>query len=515
MASSNVNPVVRQLIQDLALFLGRTAYLFIELPKISMAPEAVLIQYQKWEEKPNLILDMESLAQLVLRGNVQLDDAYVIAKKHGVSEGIFRSYVSARQTLPNLEILLELKRRGYYDEEETAKAISRLGYSDNDTTSLSYLSERLPSVQDTITFLVREVYNPTIRDNLQLDAEYPREADRQFERLGLSLDNARNYWAAHWRLPSVQLSFEMYHRNLITEEDLRFILRASDILPRFRDAIIQAAYRPITRVDVRRMHDMGVLDDDGVERAYLDIGYSPDNARLMLEWTKLYNQDLEQSEHAEEARQITRSQIVKLFVRGVWTAETAIAQLVELGYTEQLAQLLILSEQIDLEQEQRDNFVQAVSYQYRNGVLGYAQATGLIAGAGLEGTELDLAISKLGVPETDQTPVPTMGQLNRTLKQGLLEPEEYLQTLVRRGYSFEWAGRFLESYGPGSTGSKPRPNGKPELDRQLQERQITFDQWESALADIGYPEEMIGYHIQNLPLATDQDIQAEEDEDEG
>lgn len=510
-----MNPKVQQAIENLALALGRVIYLTTELPKVSMAPEAVLIQYAKWEEKPNLILDLEPLAQLVLRGEVELDNAYVIAKKHGVSEGVFRSFLQAVRTVPNLELVYELKRRGNYDEEQYQQAIQQLGYNGSDTQSLLSLSERLPSIQDTITFLVREVFDPTIREQLQLDDEYPREADRQFERLGLSVDNARNYWAAHWRLPSVTLSFDMYHRNLITEEDLRFILKASDILPRFRDAIIQAAYRPITRVDVRRMHDMGVLDDTGVERAYLDIGYSPDNAKLMLEWTKLYNQDMEQAEHVEEARQITRAQIIKLFVRGVWTAEVAMEQLEKLGYSPELSQLLILSEQIDIEQEQRDNFVSAVTYQYRNGVLGYSQATGLIAGAGLEGTELELAISKLGAPETDQTPTPTLGQLNRTLKQGLLSPEQYLTTLIRQGYSYEWAGRFLESYGPGSTGSKPRPNGQPELTRQLEQGQIGYDDWESAMADIGYDDNFIAYHVSQLPLATEQEIQAEEDEDEG
>jgi len=45
------------------------------------------------------------------------------------------------------------------------------------------------------------------------------------------------------------------------------------------------AFKPLTRVDVRRMYKEGVLDEAGVYKAYLDVGYSEDNAAAMTEFT--------------------------------------------------------------------------------------------------------------------------------------------------------------------------------------------------------------------------------------
>ena len=82
-------------------------------------------------------------------------------------------------------------------------------------------------------------------------------------------------------LPSIGQGFEMLHRRVIEDADLDLLLRALDVMPFWREKLKDISYNPLTRVDVRRMHRIGVLEEEGVFNAYLDVGYNEENAQLM------------------------------------------------------------------------------------------------------------------------------------------------------------------------------------------------------------------------------------------
>jgi len=67
------------------------------------------------------------------------------------------------------------------------------------------------------------------------------------------------------------------------------LLREKDTAPYYRQKITEIAYNPLTRIDVRRMHRVGSLTHAGVERAYLDLGYSPTNARRLADFVEKLN----------------------------------------------------------------------------------------------------------------------------------------------------------------------------------------------------------------------------------
>ena len=52
----------------------------------------------------------------------------------------------------------------------------------------------------------------------------------------------------------------MLHRGVIDTAELDMLLRAQDVMPFWRDRLTAIAYRPLTRVDVRRMYKQGVLN---------------------------------------------------------------------------------------------------------------------------------------------------------------------------------------------------------------------------------------------------------------
>lgn len=495
------------LLETFVNVIAKIVYLIPASLQSKVAPNILKAQYESWSNQPLKELDLPELVSLYRRGLIVESDYVTRGKKHGYDLLPLRELIAATNTIPDLSILFELKRRGFISETEFDTKTSNLGYSDSDIAEIKPLEFLQPSVQDLITFLVREVFSPEIRNKLQLDLEYPTEATAEFKKLGVSEENSKNYWASHWRLPSVTLAFEMFHRTLIDKDTLEFILRASDILPSLREPIINAAYKPLTRVDVRRMHDFGVINREQTLKAYSDLGYSPANAELMVKWTEAYNEDVEIAKDSEEARQLTQSQVLRLYRKGFYDRTKTLAHLSLLGYSDEIANVLVLSQELEQQEEEQENIENAVTKQYEDGDITYDDAVGIIASTGIEGSALNVAVNRLGAKIPAKIPQATQGQLNRMLHQGIVEPSRYMSNLTRRGYPIQLAGDLLESYGVGATSDKPRPNGRLELTRLFNEEQFPYETWFEHMVMIGYNDREIEYFSRflNEPIAEDEE----------
>lgn len=163
--------------------------------------------------------------------------------------------------------------------------LRKIGIHPDYTELYKELAYVIPPVADIITMAVREAFTPEIAARFGQYEDFPAPLAEWGKKKGLSEDWTQRYWAAHWALPSPSQGFEMLHRGVIDTADLQMLLRAQDVMPFWRDKLTKIAYRPLTRVDVRRMYREGVLDEAGVYEAYLYHGYSDKNAEAMTEFT--------------------------------------------------------------------------------------------------------------------------------------------------------------------------------------------------------------------------------------
>ena len=151
----------------------------------------------------------------------------------------------------------------------------------------------------------------------------------------------------------------MFQRDIIDEATLKMLLKSLDIMPYWRDMLIQLSYTPLTRVDVRRMHDMGILDDEGVEGAYRARGYSPENAKNMLNFTKLYN--------SQETTGLTRASIIKGYKRKLVSRSELQEVLKQFGYAEEVINFWVAMADLELELEEIQAAEDDLLKQYRKG----------------------------------------------------------------------------------------------------------------------------------------------------
>ncbi len=130
---------------------------------------------------------------------------------------------------------------------------------------------KLPGPADLVRFQLREVYLEGRRE--ELVGNEPRPVyDTFMSQLGFSKFHADSYWGAHWTLPSISQLNEMLFRGVIDQDEWTRFVRFNDFEPSQIPNLQQIIFNPYTRVDVRRMHRMGILDDVELLQAYADLG---------------------------------------------------------------------------------------------------------------------------------------------------------------------------------------------------------------------------------------------------
>lgn len=354
--------------------------------------------------------------------------------------------------LSGIEII-EGYRRGQFTREEADAKLAETGLSDEDRAALFKITESLPTATDIIRFAVKEVYTPSIREEFKLDQgadEVVRLAESDLKAAGVSEDTLRKFWAAHWELPSVTQGFEMFQRGIITEAQLDLLLRALDISPFWRDKLKLLSYQPLTRVDVRRMYKLGVLDDKAVIKAYRDVGYSPENAELLLEFTKQSAGDPEAGEEtfsdreAKTQRDLSKTDIIEGLLDGLVSDTQAMTGLSVLGYTQAEATFLIAHARQQDNAARAKEVVKSVKTGFIGGVFAESQAIAELTKVGYSATVIKELTDTWKLELATKTVMPTRADILRWLKGERITRQQAEDALSRLGIPDQFAELYID-----------------------------------------------------------------------
>lgn len=286
------------------------------------------------------LVPLPTLLELQVRRLVGLDKIFEGYRKLGLDDEKIGMLLQATTIQFPEPYLREAYLREEIDYDNWSMGMTKLGYREEDLPLLEKVIKNTPSIQDAVLFAVREVYDETLVNDLKLDSGYDSIKD-EFEPLlqanGIDPKFAKYYWRSHWRLPSPTQLYEMYWRNEIDQTELREALQVSDYSPQWIDKLENIAYKEFTRVDVRRMHDIGELTDDETKEAYKRIGYNDDKAEKLLRFT----QKLNKKEEGDSLKSFTTSQILKLYGLGLYDLTQAKDSLSSIGYSNNQSNMLL------------------------------------------------------------------------------------------------------------------------------------------------------------------------------
>ncbi|MDA1264430.1 MAG: hypothetical protein O2816_05050 [Planctomycetota bacterium] len=361
----------------------------VAVPSSGAARGEVLRQTAMQKIRPTLV-PVGELLELQRRGVVTDQEWVNSLARYGFTDRAIEALGELRKTLLDAPTIIELLRREDLDEAEAVARLSDLGYTETSSLMLRRLTETLPPLQDVLRWAVREVFTPEIRQRFQLDEDFPADVLPFARRLGFSDENTRNEWASHWVLPSLTAGYEMLHRapeTGITEQDLDLLLRAQDVMPFWREPLKAIAFRPWTRVDVRRMHKLGVLDDAALVRAYLDLGFDQTRAEGLADFTVRLNSD-EADAGAEPFRASLRSRAQSLFLAGVIGEQELGTILADLGHTADQVAAFVAESAFVLEAESAQDVRQAVRGLFVRGFWTEEQAMARLLDLGFDQAEI-------------------------------------------------------------------------------------------------------------------------------
>jgi len=394
-------------------------------------------------------LDSSAALSLFYKFPERRDFALAELAKQGFSPERIDALIEAARTVPDFGFIREAVFRGIIDMDTAKEYFRQHGYNEYDTELLSRIMWYVAPAQDVIRFAVREVYSPEIAERFGQYEDYPVEAEEDAAKAGISPDLLKKYWAAHWDLPGISAGYEMLHRldpafvekypEKFTEmgldpervkttlEDLKLLLRAQDVMPFWREKLLAISYAPLTRVDVRRMYKLGVLDEEDVYWSYRELGYDHVNSMRLTVFTRM--------EAIESERDLTKSEILKAYEEKLVSREMAKEYLEALRYSEDEADLLIQMSDFKIEKELKETRIKVIRTKYLKHVIDEAEMRRELSKLALSGSEIDAYATMWTIEREEKAEELSLTDLKDAVKYGVITQEEFREKLKARGYS--------------------------------------------------------------------------------
>ncbi len=365
----------------------------------------------------------------------RLAEVKEILRKQGYSEKQVELLILGFKRSYSEDYVKVLYWRGVLTKEEAIIRLRKLGYKDETITELVETWPVIPGVMDILTMVAHEAFEPDSVELMGLEDEFPEEQSAWLEKQGLSKFWQMKYWAAHWMQPSIGQGFEMLHRDVIGLEELDFLFRTVEIPPYWRDKLTQIAYLPYTRVDVRRMHKLGILTDEELMRSYMDLGYSAEKAEGMTLFTLAYNQ--------QSIKELTKAQILDGYKNDLIDKETTKQLLMEMGYLELETDYMISYEDYEKDKAYQELVLDNIHKRYKLNLIDKRELENQLGKLNLLGDKITTLVEKWELDKYAELRKASKADLVKFLQNKIIDNQTFEDELYNLGYASKYVNWFV------------------------------------------------------------------------
>ena len=392
---------------------------------------------------PTKILEPADSITAFQRGLQNIDFTSLNLQQHGYNPQDAEKLIKTLYQLPDETLMFSMWLRNIINTDQLHDGLRGRGYNAEWIDRYKEAIFFIPPVQDLVTMSVREVFNKEVAEKFGQFEDFPEDFAKFARQQGVSREWAERYWAAHWALPSVQLGYEMLHRGVIDNETLLLLLKSQDVMPFWRDKLLQISFAPFTRVDIRRMNKVGVLSSEETKRAYMDIGYNDEKAQKLLEFTEELNKDNNILD-VTDISELTRSNILQFYVDGILPRQVAYGMLLAVGFDIATAELWLTDIDLKEEAKERKEEAELVITQAKNGVITFERANDDLNRLNLTSLEILKYQRKLTQAEASAVKLPSKADIDKMFGAGIIDETVYIDTMQKIGYPKIWIDRYLQ-----------------------------------------------------------------------
>jgi len=333
--------------------------------------------------------------------------------------------------------------RGALTDAQANNRLSELGFTDDRIAELRQGWPIIPGVQDLIMMQAKEAFEPDQIAKFGLGAEAPTKIYEFTRKLGLPDEWTNRYWTSHWQHASYGQVMEMLHRGYISIEDVYEWYRLVEIPPYWRELLTKIAYSPYTRVDVRRMHAVGVLGDEALIQAMKDIGYDQEHAEKMAEFYKLYN--------AGSEKELSKADIEKAYEDRDLNFTEALNLLLNIGYSRELANFYLARIDLNMDRAVRLERIDLVKEKYLANLFNIDQARNALIGYGVTIQRTAELLDRWNVQVVKNAKLPSKTDLDKFVRAKVLDKEGYRSEMLKLGYSEYYINLYWQYIESGGT----------------------------------------------------------------
>lgn len=370
----------------------------------------------------------------------EFPDAFAdYAARLGIPRADAERHWIAHWQLPSATQVAEMLHRGIIEQDTYDETLKALDYPLPWRDRLRQLTRRVPPLSDLIRFSVREVYQDATASKYGYDDDYPARFTADAALHGMAEDRARQYWRAHWRLPSPSQAYTMLHRGEISEAELDDLLRVADYPSFWRRRLAAISYRVLTRVDLRRLRAAGLIDRARTKRGYRELGYRETDAELLTDFAE------SQRAGATGTRDLTLAHWQDEYLGGFITETRFRSELERLGYdADERDQLVQLADARKVKQA-RDRAVAKIGAQYVAYTLSRTEAEALLRRTTVRPEARDRLLDEWETARAANVKQMTAAQVRAAFKKGVYSRAVAFAELIERGWRDEDANAYLDS----------------------------------------------------------------------
>jgi len=359
------------------------------------------------------------------------------------------------------------------------------GWSDDRIEALKFFTQFMPSAQDLVNWEAKEVFEPAMIAKYGLDDEFEGLDLTLFGKIGVTEEQARNYWRAHWEHPELRTIIEMLRRTGFSEDDMKAWFRLVEIPPYWRQMLIDISYEVPTRVDVRRFWDMRTINEERLREIYAWQGYHGKDLDDYVLWTKVY---------------VAFPDLIARWKNGYITLDEVRAELTGYGMPadrlEELIQTKMKATEGERTAAERDLTKTDIYKGVKTGVITRGEGMELLMDLGFEEDEADYLLA-INIPTDEEDIVVNQRELTKTdiikgLKAEVITEVEALDKLLELRYTPLDAEFLLKIYkatiSPPAE-AKEREASKADIVLAVKKGLITPKDGYLMLQDIGFTPE--------------------------
>jgi hypothetical protein len=321
-----------------------------------------------------------------------------------------------------------LEFRGFLNENELKDNGKFLGFDERALENVKEISRYFPTVRDTIDFAVKEGFEPSEKLFIHGGNSIPEPFKEYALKVGIDKFWYEKFWHSHWRLLGAGQLLEGFHRKIISKEHLLDYLRRLDYVEKDREIILEMSYNLLTRVDVRRVFSEGLISSKDLYDYYGTLGFSEKDQMLMTELAK-------------RMRFVDISDIRKLHIQryenGLINENSVKGLLASTGLDrDEILNYIDISE-LQKELDFKIALKERIQTKFYEGDIDFETLIKQLRQIGVSDKELRHIRDNAVLFDFRKTKLPTIAELKRYYKKGIIKLEKFVYYALRIGYEQE------------------------------------------------------------------------------